>query len=172
MLFLHHQSLLYLFILLELNRLQMDLQVEVFAKLSFAVIALEFLYSSVSFDMLLEVAHLTESWATVLICTLVWFFSCVDPEMSKELTHALDNLVTAFSILFVMTFEKPILFFKIIFLLNKIEYIIRRIRDVVWVSKHSWIELRALNDGNLIIWQNLVLLHESLRQHFLTEGKG
>ena len=172
MLFLYHQSLLYLFVLFELNRLQVDLQVEVFAKLSLTVIAFEFLYSCVGFDVLLKVTHLTESWPTILICTFVWFFTCVDPEMSKELTHALDNLVTDLSILLVMTFEKPILFFKIVFFLYEIENIVRRIRDVVWVTEHSWIKLRALNDSNLIIWQDQILLHESFCQHLRTEGKG
>ena len=167
LLFLYQQSFLYLFIFFEFHRLKMDFQIEIFTKLSLTVSALEFLYPSVSFDVLLEIAHLAKGWTTVFICTFVWFFSCVDPEMSKELTHALNNLVTAYSILFVMTFEKPILFFKIVLLFDEIENIVGRIRYVVRVTKHSWIELLALNDSNLIIWENLVLFHESLCQYFL-----
>jgi len=150
----------------------MYFQIEIFAKLPFTVSTLEFFYPSVSFDVLLEISHLTESWTAVLIRTFVWFFACVDPKMSKELTHALDDLVTAFSILFVMTFEKPILFFKIILFLDKIENIIGRIRHVVWITKHSWIELLALYDGNLIIWEDLVLFHESFCQYLLPKGEG
>lgn len=109
----------------------MDFQVEIFAKLSVAVVALKLFYSSVGFDMFLEISHLTESRTAIGICALIWFFACMDPQMSEELTHALDHLVAFFSILFVVTFEKSILFFKIIFFLDKIENVLCRVGYVV-----------------------------------------
>jgi len=39
----------------------MDFQIEIFAKLPFAMCAFEFLYTGMSFDMFLEIAHLAES---------------------------------------------------------------------------------------------------------------
>ena len=143
-LFLQLLLLLYFFIPFELHWFQMDFQVEVFAKLSIAVVALKLFYSGVSFDMFLKISHLTESWTAIGICAFVWFFACMDPQMSEELTHSLDYLVAFFSILFMVAFEKSILFFKIIFFLDKIENVICRVGHVVWITKHSWVELAAL----------------------------
>jgi len=134
--------------------------------------AFEFLYTGMSFDMFLEIAHLAESWTAVGVCTFVWFFTCVDPKMSKELAHSLNDFVALNSTLFVVAFEKSILFFKIILFFYKIEHVVRRVWYVIWVAKHSWVEFVALNNSNLIIWKNLVLLHESLCQYFLSWEKG
>ena len=150
----------------------MNFQIEIFAKLSITMIALEFFYSGVSFDMLLEISHLTESWTAVRICTFVRLFTCMHPEVSKELTHALDHFVAFFSILFVVTFEKSILFLKIIFFFYKIENVLRWVGYVVWITKHSWIEFAALEDSYLVVRQNMVLFHEIPSQHFLSCVEG
>lgn len=145
----------------------MDFQIEILAELPFAMGAFEFLNSSVSFDVLLEVAHLAEGWTAVRVCTFVWFLTCVDPKMSKELAHALNDLIALLPFLLVMTLKEPILFFKIVLFFYKIEHVLRRIGYVVRVAKHSGIKLVALNDCYLVVWKDLVLGHEGLCQYIL-----
>jgi hypothetical protein len=94
------------------------------------------------------------------------------PEVSEELTHALDHFVAFFPVLFVVTFEKSILFLKIIFFFYKIENVFRWVGYVVWITKHSWIEFAALEDGYLVVRQNMVLFHEIPSQHFLSCVEG
>ena len=168
---LYHKFFLNLFFLFELHRFKMNFQIEILAELPVAMGAFEFLDSGVSFDVLLEVAHLAEGWTAVRISTFIWFFTCVNPKMSKELAHSLNDLVALFPCLLVMTLKEPILFFKIVLFLYKIEHVVRRIGYVVGVAKHSGIELAALNDCYLVVWEDLVLGHEGLCQYILAWGK-